>query len=384
LTGGGSGGHITPLLSLAQELRAQQPNAQIIYIGHKGDNFDTLGLPKHDFDFLSFINAGKFRRYHGESFISHLADIKTLALNIRDVFRVIKSIGTAYRILSRTRADVVFAKGGFVSVPVGIAARIKRIPIVTHDSDAVSGLANRIVGRWANVKATGMPVSFYKSGRAHLEYVGIPLDAKIVPVTPSLQASYKHHLELASTAKVLLVAGGGLGSLKLNQLIVSAASRLLQANDELAIVHITGQQHLESTKAAYGDSVDKIQLRRISCISFTPEFYKFSGAADLILSRAGATVIAEFAVQAKACIIVPSPFLAGGHQLKNAEELAAHDAAVVLREDTDVDELTGVITHLLNDDKRRYELASNIHKLAKPGAGAKLAKIILAQVTNEV
>src|SRR5665213_1733153 len=101
LTGGGSGGHITPLLSLAQELRAQQPNAQIIYIGHKGDNFDTLGLPKHDFDFLSFINAGKFRRYHGESFISHLADIKTLALNIRDVFRVIKSIGTAYRILSR-------------------------------------------------------------------------------------------------------------------------------------------------------------------------------------------------------------------------------------------------------------------------------------------
>src|SRR3569833_1912001 len=149
LTGGGSGGHITPLLSLAHELKHQAPSCQIVYIGFKGDHFDSLKLPSSDFDFMAFIQAGKFRRYHGESFISHIFDIKTLALNVRDFFRVILSTGRSLRILRKTRPDVVFSKGGFVAVPVGIAAHLLRIPIVTHDSDSVPGLANRIVGRWA-------------------------------------------------------------------------------------------------------------------------------------------------------------------------------------------------------------------------------------------
>ena len=381
MTGGGSGGHITPLLSLARELKAQNPNSHIVYIGHVGDNFDTLGLPKHDFDFLCFINAGKFRRYHGESFFSHLLDLKTLLLNTRDFFRVIKSVGSAYKILSRTHVDVVFAKGGFVSVPVGLGARLKGIPIVTHDSDALGGLANKIVGRWARVKATGMPTNFYKPGKARLEYVGIPLDSNIKLVTPSLQAQYKKQLGLVPHNKVLLVAGGGLGSQHLNQLVVAASARLLQASEELVILHITGQQHLNSTRASYGDVLDKTQLKRVHCLGFTPEFYKFSGAADLILSRAGATAIAEFALQGKACLIMPSPFLAGGHQLKNADYLAKHDAAVILDESTDADELTGVIAHLLTDNNRRLVLVNNIHALSKAGAAAKLAKIILDQVS---
>ncbi len=87
LSGGGSGGHIIPLLSLAHELKKSAPDSEIIYIGHKGDNFDSLNLPQHDFDFLAFINGGKFRRYHGESLLSHLTDVKTIALNTRDFFR---------------------------------------------------------------------------------------------------------------------------------------------------------------------------------------------------------------------------------------------------------------------------------------------------------
>jgi UDP-N-acetylglucosamine--N-acetylmuramyl-(pentapeptide) pyrophosphoryl-undecaprenol N-acetylglucosamine transferase len=379
LTGGGSGGHIVPLLSLARELKLQAPGCEIIYIGHKGDNFDTLNLPRHDFDFLSFINAGKFRRYHGESLLSHLLDVKTIALNMRDFFRLLASITSAYKILSRTHTDVVFAKGGFVSVPVGIAARLKRIPIVTHDSDALGGLANRIVGHWARVRTTGMPTDLYKKGKARLEYVGIPLDSKIVQVTPAQQAGFKKELGLPSGSQVLLIAGGGLGSQKVNDMIIQAAPRLLQANLALHILHVTGQQHLKAVKAGYQDVLDATQLKKVECIGFTPDFYVYSGAADLIVSRAGATAIAEFAVQAKPCVIIPSPFLTGGHQLKNAAELARQDAAVILDETADTDEVTGIINHLLSDDQRRSQLSQNIHKTAKPGAAAKLARIILGQ-----
>lgn len=379
MTGGGSGGHIVPLLSLAHELKTQSPNSEIIYIGHKGDNFDTLNLPKHDFDFLAFINAGKFRRYHKESFISHVLDIKTVILNIRDIFRVIKSVGSAYRILGRTKTQVVFAKGGFVSVPVGIAAKIKGIPIITHDSDTVGGLANAIVGRWAQIKATGMPVEFYKQGKAKLEYVGIPLNENIQYVSPSDQEQFKYELNIPSGSQVLLIAGGGLGSKKINDLIIKSAPLLLHQNLSLYILHITGQQHLNVVKDSYKAHLDKTKYMRVRCIDFATEFYKYSGAADLIISRAGATALAEFALQGKACIIIPSPFLTGGHQLKNADQLEKTDSAVVLPETADPDELIGIINQLLANDHRRWQLGENLHKKAKPGAAKRLAEIILNQ-----
>jgi UDP-N-acetylglucosamine--N-acetylmuramyl-(pentapeptide) pyrophosphoryl-undecaprenol N-acetylglucosamine transferase len=374
LTGGGSGGHIIPLLSLAHELKALDPDCQIVYIGHKGDNFDTLKLSSQDFDFLSFINAGKFRRYHSESFWSQLADFKTILLNIRDFFRVLKSTGAAYRILNRIKADAVFAKGGFVSVPVGLAARLKGLPIITHDSDAVGGLANRLLSRWATVRTTGMP-----GGGSKVKYVGIPVDDSVKHVSLKEQQAFKKMIGLPSDSQVILVAGGGLGSKNINDLMVKVAPRLLQSNLALHIVHLTGRQHETAVKKAYREHLDSAQLERVDCQGFTPEFFKYSGAADLIISRAGATAIAEYALQAKACIIIPSPFLTGGHQLKNAEELAKRDAATIVDDSVAEDEMIGVINQLLANDHRRWQLAENIHKLAQPGAGKELAAIVYEQ-----
>jgi UDP-N-acetylglucosamine--N-acetylmuramyl-(pentapeptide) pyrophosphoryl-undecaprenol N-acetylglucosamine transferase len=375
LTGGGSGGHITPLLSLARELKALDPDCQIVYIGHKGDNFDTLKLSSRDFDFLAFINAGKFRRYHGESLWSHMTDFKTVMLNIRDFFRVIKSLGSAYRILNRMKVDAVFAKGGFVSVPVGLAARLKSIPIITHDSDVIGGLANRILSRWATIRTTGMPVG----ESSKVRYVGIPVDDKLKLVTIKEQLAFKKSLGLPPDSQVILVAGGGLGSKTINELMVKIAPRLLQSNLALQIIHLAGRQHEKAVKKAYAGHLDKAQLSRVSCQGFTPELFKYSGAADLIISRAGATAIAEYALQGKACIIVPSPFLAGGHQLKNAEELAKRDAATIVADNVAEDEMLAIINQLLANDHRRWQLSENIHKLAAPQAAKKLAAIVYEQ-----
>src|SRR5579863_1547661 len=101
LTGGGTGGHITPLLSLARELKNQSPDCRIVYIGYKGDNFDSYKKRAGDFDFLVFIKAGKYRRYHGESLFSRMFDVKTLTLNVRDFFRLPGSIWNSYKIMRK-------------------------------------------------------------------------------------------------------------------------------------------------------------------------------------------------------------------------------------------------------------------------------------------
>jgi UDP-N-acetylglucosamine--N-acetylmuramyl-(pentapeptide) pyrophosphoryl-undecaprenol N-acetylglucosamine transferase len=377
LTGGGSGGHITPLLSLARELKTQAPDCQVIYVGHKGDNFDNFTGNSHDFDFTVFINAGKFRRYHSGNRLAQLLDLKTWMLNIRDFFRLPGSIASSVRVMHRFKPDVVFSKGGFVAVPVGIAAKLGRIPIVTHDSDTVPGLANRIVGRWAAVHATGMPAKYYRYRRQSIEYVGIPIDQRIKKVTPKIQAQCKQKLKLPLDSTVLLLSGGGNGSKRLNELMVSIARPLLEANLSLYIVHITGRAHEAAVKTAYRQTLPKTEQDRVVTIGFTQDFYAYSAAADLVITRSGATTLAELGTAGRACIIIPSPYLTGGHQLKNAAELQAQDAAVVADEQIEPDELLVMVSELLGNDHRRFELARNLYGTIRPNAAAALAAIII-------
>ncbi|HSW79044.1 MAG TPA: UDP-N-acetylglucosamine--N-acetylmuramyl-(pentapeptide) pyrophosphoryl-undecaprenol N-acetylglucosamine transferase [Candidatus Babeliales bacterium] len=376
LTGGGSGGHITPLLSLARELKSQRPGCEILYIGHKGDDLDTFKESGHDFDFMAFIKAGKFRRYHNVKFASGVLDLKTLILNIRDFFRLPGSIVAAWRLLRKFNPDVVFSKGGFVAVPVGIAAKMRGIPIVTHDSDSLPGLANRIIGRWAKIHATGMPARYYLYPERSIKHVGIPIDERIKTVTPKLQAETKQKLKLPKDSRVILLSGGGNGSQRLNELMLSVAPELLQTNLGLYLIHLAGISNEEDVKSSYALMPEPLH-DRVRVFGFSSDFYSYSAAADLVIARAGATTMAELAAAAKACIVIPSPFLAGGHQIKNAEELAAHDAIVQLPEETTPDELLALINSLLSNDSRRFELASNLHATAKPGASKNLAALIL-------
>jgi UDP-N-acetylglucosamine--N-acetylmuramyl-(pentapeptide) pyrophosphoryl-undecaprenol N-acetylglucosamine transferase len=382
LTGGGSGGHITPLLSLAREIKSQRPDSQIIYVGHRGDDFDSLKARAANFDFLTFINAGKFRRYHRAGLAS-VFDFKTLGLNIRDLLKLPGSIMASYRLMRRFKPDVVFSKGGFVAVPVGVAARLRGVPIITHDSDSVPGLANRIVGRWAKVHATGMPPEFYGYPKSTIEYVGIPIDERIKKVTPKIMNQCREQLGLPPSGSVLLLSGGGNGSVRLNELLLSVAKNLLEADLSLRILHITGKAHQPGVEQAYKQKLPKPELDRVMVEGFTPDFYAYSAAADLVVTRAGATTLAELAAEGKACVIIPSPFLTGGHQLKNARQLADAGAAVVADETIEPDEFLVIVNELLSNDHRRFELAKNMYATAKTDAAARLASIIISSANKQ-
>jgi UDP-N-acetylglucosamine--N-acetylmuramyl-(pentapeptide) pyrophosphoryl-undecaprenol N-acetylglucosamine transferase len=383
LTGGGSGGHITPLLSLGHALKKQNPSCNIVYIGHKGDKFDKQQERYHDFDFIGFVNGGKFRRYHGESVLAHLLDFKTIILNIRDFFRFLGSIQKAWRILVKVRPDVVFSKGGFVAVPVGIAAKIRGIPIVTHDSDTVPGLANKIIGRWASVRATGMPAEFYNYSSGNVIYTGIPTDERLTHSNKNDVSKYKKEIGVNTLDKLLLIVGGSLGARDINDKILKIAAELLENQPKLHIVHIAGMKNEEEVKRQYGVLLEGANNKKISVVGFTNEFYKYVEAADLIVSRAGASSIAEYAAAQKPCILIPSPFLTGGHQLKNAEQLQKIGAVEVLENDAPAEMLLGKIIKLLASPAKCSSLAKKLGSMAKADAAANLAKILLETANHK-
>ena len=383
LVGGGSGGHITPLLAVAEELKKQQPNSRLVYIGQTGDKL--LDVPgQHNMIAVSYqIRAGKFRRYHGEG-LKQLLDIKTLAKNFRDFFYFLTGIVQAYKLLSKLKPDVVFIKGGFVGVPVGLAAAVKHIPYVTHDSDAVPGLANRLIAKWAAAHAVAMPKSIYNYPADKTFTVGVPINALFKPVSDEQKAAYKKQIGLRQKQQVIFVSGGGNGAKRLNEAVVQSVVPLLKSQPDLFIIHATGRDLEDESKRQYVDQLGEQGINQVLIKGFfVGDLYKYSGAADVVVTRAGATSVAEFAAQQKCCIIVPNPQLTGGHQIKNANYLAEQKAAIVLDDAVVIETpqvLTGQLQELLDNSATRQKLATNLAKFAQPRAAKELAQLLLETV----
>ncbi len=384
MTGGGSGGHITPILAVAAELKKLQPTAKIVYIGQKGDSLSDIPAQNPAIDEVYAVQAGKFRRYHGEG-LKQLLDIPTVAKNIRDAFRVVVGVFQSRRLLKRLQPDVIFVKGGFVGVPVGLAAARLHIPFITHDSDAIPGLANRIIGRWASMHAVALSEEIYPYPRNKTVTTGIPLRANFAAVTPELNNKYRQELGLPEAASLLFIIGGGLGAQRVNLAMAEAMPHLLQEYPELHVVHAVGRANEQDIKQLYTTGLSAAEQGRVEVRGYIEEPYIYSGAADVIITRAGATNLAEFALQGKACVVVPNPLLTGGHQLKNARYLEQKHAALLvteheLQENPNV--LAARVSALLKDGKLRAELAANLSTFAHPDAAKRLAELLLTHTKS--
>lgn len=376
IVGGGSGGHLTPVIAVANSLKIHDPLVEVVHVGQKNEGLQDV-VDNNSINETYSITAGKFRRYHGESTLSHLLDIKTMLLNIRDFFRFMYGTVEAWFLLGMVKPNSIMLKGGFVSVPVGYAARLRRIPYLTHDSDAVPGLANRLTSKYAVYNTTALPAEFYPYDQTKTIQVGIPIRKEFKEVLITDKNKAKEALGIDRNGKVLFSVGGGLGAQKINESLVSSSKFLLESNSDLTIIHLTGKKLFGETADSYKHTLSKDQLKRVNMIDFTTELYKYSTAADIVLTRAGATNIAEFAAQAKPCIVIPAPHLTGGQQLHNANVLAKAEAAIILQED-ELDELGKTINDVLKlSDKDREKLGKKLHGLAVYDSADKLANLLL-------
>ncbi len=381
LTGGGSGGHVIPILSIIHLLKEQYPTVEIIFIGQKGDNLTSLIKSNRDINHYYFIHAGKFRRYSNEGW-KQLLDLKTAYKNLRDLFFILFGLIESLVIIKKTKPDKLFTRGGYIAVPIALAAKITGLTYLTHDSDVVPSLANQIIAPWAKYNLVSLKNGYYPYDKNKIKITGVPVSDQFKLVNSDQQAIFKSKLGLKSTDQVLFVIGGGLGSSSINKLVLSIADQLLSIFDNLYIFHVVGQKKYQFMKQQYQKTVFKkiADRQRIQFFSFLDNVYLYSGAADLIISRAGATNIAEFSLQGKACIIIPSPFLPNSHQIKNAQYLSNHHAAVVLSEEELLKnpiQLKEQVVLMLNSKDRREELARRINHLANYQSVEKIIKYIL-------
>ena len=375
LVGGGTAGHISPLLAVAHELKGHSKATQIIYVGEKGSSFSDLASSSADIDSVCTIWAGKFRRYANQSLFAKLFDLKTHVLNMRDLLRFVFGVFEAFKIVRANRPNIVFIKGGFVGVPVGLVCRFMRVPYVTHDSDIIPGLANKIIARTALLHAVAMPPERYPYPLHKTIFTGVPVSNSYARVSFKQQKLFKDKVGVPKDSFLIFVTGGSQGAKGLNDIVSQVAADILDIGKDVYLIHQVGRNKTVS----YKNIKDK-QLKHIIQKDFIANMYEYTGAADVVVSRAGASTIAEMAIQAKACILVPSPHLAGDHQTKNAQFLHNIRAAVLLGQDElkqSPKHLIGQIKAFKQNDRMRQEYQAALHNLAEKRAAAKIADLLL-------
>lgn len=319
------------------------------------------------------IISGKLRRYNTISLLRQLTYPPIVLANIRDGFKVIAGFFQSLFKMIFWRPDVVFTKGGYVCLPIGLAARMLRIPLVIHDSDAHPGLTNRILARWASRIATGAPLKFYPYPAAKSRYVGIPISATFTPLSPEQQAEAKRSIGVRPDHPLVVITGGGLGARRINDAVQAALGELLKFT---GVVLISGTAQYESLRRELPANNDEFQLHAF----VSGNMHEVLGAADVVVARAGATTILELAALAKPTVLVPNAYLTGGHQLKNAQVYAEKDAVALLdEEELAADPLlfTETIKDLLADDEKRAKMSAAFHEFARPEAAAQVADMIM-------
>ena len=278
----------------------------------------------------------------------------------------------AWRWLGAQRPDAVIGFGGYVSVPVALAAVLRRVPLVLHEQNSVPGIANRVLSRFAEAVA----VTYEESGSrlAHPDRVvltGNPVRDSVLAAT---REAGRRALSLAQDIPVLLVFGGSRGARHLNTALVGLRERLLGVPD-LQILHVAGKAESESVRAALykagGDGGGRWRV-----LDYLDDMGSALAACDLVVARAGATSIAEITALGRASVLVLYPYATDDHQTSNAASLVAHGAAFVVTDaDIDGQQFGDMIVGLLGDGVARATMAAASRALGRPDAAARVAEL---------
>lgn len=403
VVGGGSGGHITPVVAVVREILNRKPRAEVEfwtdfkYYKNVTRLTTEIGVSwgeeakhrKEPYIRVRRIPAGKFHRYANwkfkDYFIHFGLTLKDLIIgNVLGFFGFLAGLITAFcRLVKKSsRPNVIFLKGGYVCLPVGIMAKLFKIPYIIHESDIVAGLANRILMKKATKVAFGMPIP-EELQQSHPNYVwtGIPVGPEFKSVSPSRQLELKKAFSFNPEKPLVVITGGSQGSENLNEATRAILSELLKLT---SVGLVAGRKHYENmVDLKQYENWDHASLEsNFRMWEFNTTMNELMGAADIVVSRAGATTIAELASLKKAVILVPFAPLPGGHQVKNAERLAAVDAVSLVKDLDMVHDPTVLldeIRHLIKSPRLRADMADKLHEEARSDSARRLAEIILEE-----
>jgi UDP-N-acetylglucosamine--N-acetylmuramyl-(pentapeptide) pyrophosphoryl-undecaprenol N-acetylglucosamine transferase len=363
ITGGGTGGHIFPSIAIAHRLQEKLgDDARLIYIG----SGNSLEQPLYDLCDVSYtITSGKWNRFFTWK-------------NLIMPFLVLWGFFQSLIFLLREMPDVVFSKGGSVSFPVVLAARLYAIPVVLHESDVIPGMSHRILGKFAQKIALG----FDDAGEYFLKDKVVSV-GNIAREDISLGDAKRgrERFGLSESKPIIVVLGGSQGAKNINEHVVDILEEILPLTQ---VLHQTGKEKLEETKArARKHEGVKPGRRGYVPVGFfdAEEMRDALACADVVISRSGATAIAEIAACHKVALLIPLESSANNHQRMNAFVLAKQGAALVLEEGNLHEHmLVGKIKKLLFETELREAMKKNIAQFSFPEAADRVADIVLGEI----
>ena len=343
LMAGGTGGHIFPALAVAKSLQSQ--GYKTIWLGSK-DSMEERLVPQHNITLETIAMRGV--RGNGLK--------RKLMLPIT----LWKTVQAAKEIMLRHEIDAVIGFGGFVTFPGGVAAKWLNIPLVIHEQNAVAGLSNKMLARWATRVLYAFPKAFeqYSNG-----LVGNPVRAEIAKLP-------KQRFTMRSDKLNVLIVGGSLGAQVLNEMVPQAMA-MLPENVRPHITHQSGRNKLDALKAAYSQAGVKAQ-----CIEFVDDMVSAYRDADVVICRAGALTIAELTAAGVGALLVPYPYAVDDHQTANAQFMVSAQAGLLLPQaKLSANQLAEILANLTREQCLKW--AENARTLALPNSADDVAKIAI-------
>ncbi|GGA63979.1 UDP-N-acetylglucosamine--N-acetylmuramyl-(pentapeptide) pyrophosphoryl-undecaprenol N-acetylglucosamine transferase [Flavobacterium palustre] len=342
LSGGGTGGHIYPAIAIANELKSRFPDAEFLFVGAE-DKMEMQKVPQAGYAIKGLWIAGLQR--------------KLTLQNAMFPLKLVSSLWKSRKIIKEFKPDVVIGTGGFASGPLLQMANMLGIPTLIQEQNSFPGITNKLLSKKANAICVAYEnlERFFPKGKMIL--TGNPVRQDLIDIQ-NKRAEAIAYFKLDANKKILLVLGGSLGARRINQLIEKELENILAQN--VQIIWQCGKLYFEEYKKYNSDNVQ--------VVAFIEKMDFVYAAADVIISRAGASSVSELCIVGKPVIFIPSPNVAEDHQTKNAKAIVDKKGAILLKESQLDAEFSLVFEALLKDPEKQKQLSENIKELALPEA----------------
>jgi UDP-N-acetylglucosamine--N-acetylmuramyl-(pentapeptide) pyrophosphoryl-undecaprenol N-acetylglucosamine transferase len=343
ISGGGTGGHIYPAIAIANELKNQYPDAEFLFVGAK-DKMEMQKVPQAGYNIKGLWISGIQR--------------KLTLKNAMFPFKLTSSLLTSYKILKEFKPNVVIGTGGFASGAVLKVASMMKIPTVIQEQNSYPGITNKLLAKKANaicVAYEGLDKFFPKD---KIKFTGNPVRQDLLDIDTKRIKSLTY-FELDSTKRTLLVLGGSLGARRINQLIAQEIDFITQLG--VQVIWQCGKMYYE--EYSHFNKNENVHV-----LAFIDKMDLVYAAADIVISRSGASSVSELCIVGKPTIFIPSPNVSEDHQTKNAMAIVAKKAAILLKESVLEENFRNTFADLLSNDAKQEKLSKKIHKLALPNA----------------
>lgn len=357
ISGGGTGGHIFPALSIADAIRSKHPNAKILFVG-ANNRMEMQRVPDAGYDIVGLPIAG-FDRKH-------------LWKNIKVLWLILKSQWMAKKVIKKFAPQVAVGVGGYASGPTLKMAASMNIPTLIQEQNSYAGVTNKILAKKAKmicVAYEGMERFF---PHEKLKLTGNPVRKNLLDMRTNRLAAMQE-MGLDPEKRCVLIVGGSLGARSINESIIKNLE-IIKANPDIQFIWQTGKLYFEEMIARTEKSGKPGNL---IITDFVSNMANALSAANLVVSRAGAGSISEFALLGKAVILVPSPNVSEDHQTKNAMALVNKEAAIYVADAKADEELLPTAVATVKDDEKLARLEENIVTMAKPNAAQEIAEEVL-------